>query len=34
MVILTIIAPSNNHTIQFDHPVEKPSYTRLLSIAL
>ena len=34
MVILTIIAPSNNHTIQFNYPVEKPSYTRLLSISL
>ena len=31
MVLLTIVAPSNPHTLYFDHAIERPSYIRLLS---
>ena len=31
MVLLTIVAPSNPHTLYFDHDLMKPSYIRLLS---
>ena len=31
MVLLTIVTNSNPHTLYFDHPIEKPSYIRLLS---
>ena len=31
MVVLTIVAPSNDHT---EHPMEKPTYIRLLSCSL
>ena len=31
MVILTICAPSNPHTIYFDQPLQKPSLMRLIS---
>ena len=31
MVVLTIVAPSNDHT---EHPIEKPTYIRLLSCSL
>ena len=31
MVLLTIVANSNPHTLYFDYPIEKPSYIRLLS---
>jgi len=31
MVVLTIVAPSNDHT---EHPIEKPAYIRLLSCSL
>ena len=34
MVVLTIVAPSNPHTIYFDHPLRKPSYIRLGSCSL
>ena len=34
MVLLTIVTNSNPHTIYFDHPIEKPSYIRLLSASL
>ena len=34
MVLLTIVAPSNPRTLYFDHPIEKPSYIRLLSTSL
>ena len=31
MVLLTIVTTSNPHTLYFDHPIEKPSYIRVLS---
>ena len=34
MVLLTIFTTSNPHTLYFDHPIEKPSYIRLLSASL
>ena len=34
MVLLTIIAPSSEHTIYFDQPIRKPSYLRLLGCSL
>ena len=34
MVLLTIFTTSNPHTLYFDHPIEKPSYIRLLSVSL
>ena len=34
MVLLTIATNSNPHTLYFDHPIEKPSYIRLLSASL
>ena len=34
MVLLTIVTKSNPHTLYFDHPIEKPSYIRLLSASL
>ena len=34
MVLLTIVATSNPHTLYFDHPIGKPSYIRLLSVSL
>ena len=34
MVLLTVFTTSNPHTIYFDHPIEKPSYIRLLSVSL
>ena len=33
-VTLTIVTTSNPHTLYFDHPIEKPSYIRLLSTSL
>ena len=34
MVVLTIVAPSNDHTVYFDQPIPKPNYIRLLSCLL
>ena len=34
MVLLTIVTTSNPHTLYFDHPIEKPSYIRLLSTSI
>ena len=34
MVLLTIVTTSNSHTLYFDHPIEKPSYVRLLSASI
>ena len=34
MVLRTIVTTSNPHTLYFDHPIEKPSYIRLLSASL
>ena len=34
MVLLTVVTSSNPHTLYFDHPIEKPSYIRLLSASL
>ena len=34
MVLLTVTTISNPHTLYFDHPLEKPSYIRLLSASL
>ena len=34
MVLLTVVTTSNPHTLYFDHPIEKPSYLRLLSASL
>ena len=34
MVLLTIVTNSHPHTLYFDHPIEKPSYIRLLSASL
>ena len=32
MVLLTVVAPSNNHTIYFRHPLPKPNYIRLFPV--
>ena len=34
MVLLTVVTTANPHTLYFDHPIEKPSYIRLLSASL
>ena len=34
MVLLLIVTNSNPHTLYFDHPIEKPSYIRLLSASI
>ena len=34
MVILTVVAPSNNHTIYLRHPIPEPNYIRLISCSL
>ena len=34
IVLLTVVTTSNPHTPYFDHPIEKPSYIRLLSASL
>ena len=34
MVLLTVVTTSNPHTLYFSHPIEKPSYIRLLSMSL
>ena len=34
MVLLTIVAPSNPHTVYFDHDIANPNYTRLLSASM
>ena len=34
MVLLTVVTTSNPHTLYLDHPIEKPSYIRLLSASL
>ena len=34
MVLLTIVTNSNPRTLYFDHPMEKPSYIRLLSASI
>ena len=34
MVLLSVVTTSNPHTLYFDHPIEKPSYIRLLSASL
>ena len=34
MVLLTIVTNSNPRTLYFDHPIEKTSYTRLLSASI
>ena len=34
MVLLTVFTTLNPHTLYFDHPIEKPSYIRLLSTSL
>ena len=34
MVLLTVVTTSNPHTLYFDHPIEKPNYSRLLSTSL
>ena len=34
MVLLTIVAPSNGHTVYFDRPIKKTNYIRLLSCRL
>ena len=34
MVVLTIVAPSNYHTVYFDHPIPKTNYIRLLSCSI
>ena len=34
MVLLTVVTTSNPHTLYFDHPIETPSYIRLLSASL
>ena len=34
MVLLTVVTNSNPYTLYFDHPIEKPSYIRLLSASL
>ena len=34
MVVLTVVAPSNDYTIYFKHPLAKPNYIRLISCSL
>ena len=34
MVVVTAITSSNPHTVNFDQPIQKPSYIRLLSCSL
>ena len=34
MVLLTIVAPSNPHTVYFDHDIANPNYIRLLSASM
>ena len=34
MVVLTVVTPSNDHTIYFKHPLPKPNYIRLISCSL
>ena len=34
MVLLTIVAPSNPHTVYFDHDISNPNYIRLLSVSM
>ena len=34
MVFLTVVTTSTPHTLYFNHPIEKPSYIRLLSASL
>ena len=34
MVLVTVVTNSNPYTLYFDHPIEKPSYIRLLSASL
>ena len=34
MVLLTIVAPSNPHTVYFDHDFANPNYIRLLSASM
>ena len=34
MVILTVVTKENPHTVNFDQPIQKPSYIRLLSCSL
>ena len=34
MVLLTIVAPSNPHTVYFDHDIVNPNYIRLLSASM
>ena len=34
MVLLTIVALSNPHTVYFDHDIAKPNYIRLLSVSM
>ena len=34
MVLLTIVTNSNPRSLYFDHPIEKTSYTRLLSASI
>ena len=34
MVLLTINAPSNNHTVYFKEPIERSNYMRLLGCSL
>ena len=34
MVVLTVVAPSNEHTVYFDQPIPKPNYISLLSCSL
>ena len=34
MVVLTVVAPTNDHTIYLKHPLPKPKYIRLISCSL
>ena len=34
MVVLTVVAPSNDYTINFNHLLPKPNYIRLISCSL
>lgn len=34
MVLFTIVAPSNDHTVYFDQPIQKPNYILLFSFSL
>ena len=34
MVLLTIVSPSNPHTVYFDHDIAKPNYIRLPSASM